>query len=113
MKSQVSKHWQGKGYNTPLKQVTPQTSLRDVPEELSNSIERNVDRVGNKIKRGIDRVSNMTLGEAASKTAGFMASGLGVGVGNRVEKAVKGYLDGPSKPVKKNPGKLRKDSKDL
>lgn len=110
MKSQVSKHWEGKGYNTPLKQVKASTKLRDVPGELSNSIERGVDRIGNRISKGIKEIGDMPLGDAVAGVAGTIAGPL---VGNRVTKAVKGYLNGPTKKSPKVHYGLRKEYKDL
>lgn len=72
MKSQMSKHWGGKGYNSPIKQVNMHTKLKDVPGELMNSgkkilnsvVDTAVDygrKVGNKI-------SNASVGEALNVT---------------------------------------------
>jgi len=113
MKPTILKHCAGRNYNSPLKQINSKTKLKNVPEELSNSIERGVDRVGNKIKRGIDRIGNMSIGEAASKAVGVLASPAGPRFSGIVEKNVREYLNGPSIPAKKNPGKLRKDSKSI
>lgn len=62
MRSNLSKHWANKGFNSPVKQLSPQTKLKDVPSEIGKSIRNKVNAVG-----------NTTVGQAAAKFAGFVA----------------------------------------
>jgi len=75
MRSPISKHWSGKGYNSPIKQVNAQTKLKDVPRELVNSGKKIVKGVTNAASNVADKainygkqignkIGNTTVGEA-------------------------------------------------
>lgn len=65
MRSNLSKHWANKGFNSPAKQVSSQTKLKDVPSEIGKSISNKVKAIG-----------NTTVGQAAAKVAGHLAGPL-------------------------------------
>jgi predicted kinase len=81
MKSPMSKHWSGKGYNSPIQQVNMHTKLKDVPEELINSGKKVVSNASNAFtnfkNKAVNtaeevgsRISNSTVGDAVNILAG-------------------------------------------
>ena len=79
MRSQMAKHWGGKGYNSPIQQVTMHTKLKDVPGELVNSGKKVISNVSNAVTnfknntvntiKGVgSKIGNATVGEALNVT---------------------------------------------
>ena len=79
MRSQMAKHWSGKGYNSPIQQVTMHTKLKDVPGELVNSGKKVISNVSNAftnftnntvntVKKVGSKIGNATVGEALNVT---------------------------------------------
>ena len=64
MKHTISKHYAGGGYNSPIKQVTKQTKLKDVPEQLVNSGKKIVNSAVDYSRQVGNRIGNTTVGEA-------------------------------------------------
>jgi hypothetical protein len=87
MRSNLSKHWAGKGFNSPAKQVSSQTKLKDVPSEIGNSI-----------RKGVEAVGNTTVGQAAAKVAGIFG-------GERAENYVNEKYNKPAPKVVHAKGK--------
>jgi hypothetical protein len=79
MRSEMAKHWGGKGYNSPIQQVNMHTKLKDVPEELVNSGKKVISNVSNAVtnfknntvntvKEVGSKIGNATVGEALNVT---------------------------------------------
>jgi hypothetical protein len=84
MRSQVSKHWAGKAYNSPLAQVDSSTKLKDLAGGLSG--------VG---KNLVEKFSNTTVGDAVDFVSG---PGLSEALNN-----AKSYISSNSEKIKKDP----------
>jgi predicted kinase len=85
MKSPISKHWSGKGYNSPVQQVNMHTKIKDVPGELINSGKKVINNASNAFtsfknsavntaKEVGNKISNSTVGDAVNVLAGPAAN---------------------------------------